>query len=73
MSEPAERDRSQGAGILVMLVLLAALPACSMMFPHTELTIAREGTTLDELGISIIADIERWFDTLIFALGLMGL
>jgi len=44
-----------------------------MMFPHTELAIAPKGATLNELGIAIIADIERWFTSLLFILGILGL
>jgi len=63
---------SKGRGAVALLAL-GLLASCSMMFPHTELAIAPEGATLDELGIAIIADIERWIDSLLFFLGLAGL
>jgi hypothetical protein len=75
MSLPQERARhARGFALLMLLVLVLSLfPACSMMFPHTELAIAPKGATLDALGIAILADIERWIDSLLFIFGLLGL
>lgn len=68
-----ERETRQGVSTFVVLALLLALPACSMLFPHTELAIQPEGATLDELGIALLADFERWIDSILFMLGLAGL
>lgn len=57
----------------LLLVLALALPSCSFMFPHTELAIQPEGATLDELGLALIADVERLVDSLLFFFGLTGL
>lgn len=42
-----------------------------MLFPHTELAIRPEGTTLDELGIALLADIERWIESSLWLWGLL--
>lgn len=68
-----ERKSKWSVGILVVLLTTLALPACSLLFPYTERAIQPAGTTLEELGIAILADIERWFDSVIYLLGLFGL
>jgi len=68
----AERNSTR-ARSLALLLVVCLFSACSMMFPHTELAIAPKGATLNELGIAIIADIERWFTSLLFILGILGL
>ena len=49
------------------------LASCSMLFPHVELAIAPEGTTLDELGLALIADVERWVTPVLWLFGLAGI
>lgn len=58
---------------MMLVLMLCLFSACSAMFPHTELAIAPKGATLDALGIAILADIERWIDSLLFIFGLLGL
>lgn len=68
------QERSTRAWSLALLLLAVCLfSACSMMFPHTEMAIAPEGATLDALGIAILADIERWIESLLFLIGTLGL
>lgn len=72
--ERARVSHARSFALLMLLVLVLCLfSACSMMFPHTELAIAPKGATLDELGIAILADIERWIDSLLFIFGILGL
>ena len=49
------------------------LASCSMLFPHVELVIAPEGTTLDDLGLALIADVEHWITSVLWLFGLVGL
>lgn len=63
-------DNKNRSGLLLAVVACAALTSCSMMFPHTELAIAPEGATLDELGIGIVADVERWITSILWLFGI---
>jgi hypothetical protein len=63
--------RRLGQAALALSALV--LSSCSMMFPHTELAIAPEGATLDELGIGLLADGERWIDAMLWLMGLAAL
>lgn len=56
---------------LLLAVVGVLLMSCSFLFPHTELAIAPEGATLDELGIALMADIERWIESLLWLLGIL--
>lgn len=67
-----ERETLRWMAVLMGLLVLAALPACSSLFPHTELAIQPEGATLDELGLALLADVERWIDTLLWVGGVLG-
>ncbi len=58
-----------GCAIAACLLLVS----CSFLFPHTELAIAPEGTTLDELGLALIADVERWITSVLWLFGFAGL
>lgn len=62
--------------LMAWAVLIAgavcALSACSLLFPHAERAIEPQGATLNELGIALLADIERWVDAIIFLLGILG-
>jgi hypothetical protein len=67
-------ERRERVVVLVACAIMALvlLVSCSAIFPHTELAIQPEGATLDELGIALLADVERWIDSLLFALGVLG-
>ena len=66
------RDPEHRVRNVIALVALALLASCSMLFPHTELAIQPEGATRDELGIALLADVERWIDSILFGLGVLG-
>lgn len=60
------------AALTAAVLACLAISSCSALFPHTELAIAPEGATLDELGIALLADFERWVDTLLWIGGVLG-
>lgn len=55
------------------IVACLLLASCSMLFPYVEMAIAPEGTTLDELGLALVADVEQWVTSVLWLFGLVGL